>query len=325
MSDHVRRRGEPRDAHVEFETEETLSAIREALRAKGHRIREIGSARALLEERGSPSVDVVLNLQEGIWGRNREAWAPILLELYGVPFVGSDPLTLSLAMDKALAKRVFETEGIPTPPWTLADAPSLSNDRWPSVQRQLTGKLRGPWIVKPRWEGSAKGISEGSLATNMRQLRTQARKVVSAYQQDALIERFIRGREATVPIIGNGCRARALSVVERQVECGTTLGPSVFLKPGLPARRVRFRQAQGFSKKEEALCADLALAAYRALGCRDLGRVDLRISEAGEVFVLEVNPLPNLSPDDTFGLVAELLGISYADLIDQVIQCALRR
>ena len=188
---------DPVDAHVEFEPESTIEALESSIRSLGHRPRRLGSPRDLLTlvtAGGLESVDAAFNLAEGMGGRNREAWAPVLLEMAGVPTIGSDALSLSLSLDKGWANRWVEAAGV-----------RIAKQTWfKDAESALTTPLPSPFplFVKPRWEGTAKGIRASSRVEDLDALVREVKRVVEAYQQPALVEAFVSGAEYTVTLIG---------------------------------------------------------------------------------------------------------------------------
>lgn len=205
--DYVFKKGEPEDANAEFDHPDTIEVIKSAIESGGHKVVKIGSAKKLLRRISNLDVDIVFNIAEGVGGRNRESEVPILLEMAGIPFVGADGLSLGLTLDKIMAKKVLISEGIPTPPFfEISDISSID------------GVGMGyPLIVKPKHEGSSKGISEKSIVKNKRELKRQADWVIRTYKQPALVETFITGSEFTVPIIGNE-DAEALQTIQISID-----------------------------------------------------------------------------------------------------------
>ena len=300
---------------AEYDPPETVAAITRALRCAGHDVVPLGSVDALLRVLTTPAraLDLVFNIAEGAHGRCRESWVPALLETAGVPYTGSGPSALALALDKLAAKRLCEGEGIPTPRWTQVR---------PGESVRLPPSLRFPLIVKPRHEGSAMGIDAGAVVRDRKALEARVRWLASAYRQPVLIEEFIAGGEATVCLIGNDPPV-ALPVILRPLDPVTGLAWHVGASPSRdPARAV---VPITRTPELEVALQRHATAAFMLLGCRDLARVDFRISETGQPYFLEINPLPNLSPEDSFGLLGESLGIGYDGIIRRILEAALAR
>ncbi len=184
---------QPIDALEEFDSEETIDAIRRVLEDDGHEVTKLGGDRGLIDRLRKTPVDIVFNIAEGHGGRNREAHIPALLEFLGIPYTGSDPLTLSLTLDKSAAKRVLVSEGIPTP-------------RFKKVERleDLEGlTLRYPLFVKLCYEGSSKGVRLDSKVWDLPSLKEKTGWLLETYRSPVLVEEFIQGPEFTVGILGN--------------------------------------------------------------------------------------------------------------------------
>src|SRR4030043_390019 len=193
-TDYEFKENDPPDANAEFDHPSTIDVIAQAIESQGYKVKRIGNVSSLIENLDNLDVDIVFNISEGLYGRNRESQVPVLLEMKGVPFVGSDALTLSLTLDKVMAKKIFIAEKITTPKFfEIKNANSLTD----------IDHLKFPLIVKPRFEGSSKGLSDDSKVDNMEELKKQVEYITGAYKQPALVEQFIRGEEFTVAVIGN--------------------------------------------------------------------------------------------------------------------------
>ena len=218
-SDWVAGSDDPSDASAELDKPQTVDSIVKALESAGHRVVRIGHVWNLIRQLDELDVDIVFNICEGHQGRNRESQVPMLLELKGIPYVGSDALTLGVTLDKIVAKKCFIADGIPTPRYFEAnDSENL---------RKRTSKFRFPLIVKPHHEGSSKGLSRDSRVTDLSGLKRQIDLINHKYKQTALVEEFIKGTEFTVGVIGNE-NPRALPVVQISIEGKTYLGDEGF-------------------------------------------------------------------------------------------------
>jgi D-alanine-D-alanine ligase len=313
------RAGGPSDADVEYEPEETLHALEAAIRRLGHEPVRLGNPHALLAQVGKgelPALDAALSIAEGYGGRNREAWAPVLLEMAQVPALGSDALTLSLTLDKLWALDVVAAAGVPVPARALAGSRSKAeNVRLPSDF---------PLFVKPRWEGTAKGIRPSSRVADRAALAREVERIGRDYAQPALIERFLAGPEYTVTLVGND-PPRALPVLQRALDAKTRIGLHAVephaaagdgCAPCLPGQ---------LDADLEQRLGELALRAYAALACRDFARADFRLDDAGAPYFLEMNPLPTFAADGSFGILAELAGRPFEDFLADVLAGGLAR
>jgi D-alanine-D-alanine ligase len=317
------RDGDPPDAHVEFEPEATLLALEGAIRRLGHRPIRLGRPHDLLAAgaKGDLALDAALTIAEGWGSRNREAWAPVLLEMFGVPQLGSDALTLSLSLDKAWTRDVVAAAGV-----AVAEGCILRSEA-EAWQGDPPGGF--PCFVKPRWEGSSKGIGIGSRADDRPALAAAVGRVVARYGQPALVERFLEGAEYTVALVGND-PPRALPVLQRALETRSRIGlHAVERKPGECEADERAPLSHCVpGRLDAALEAELvALAqrAFAALECRDFARADFKCDGAGRPHFLEINPLPTFAPDGSFGIHAELLGRPLEALLGEAIGAGLRR
>jgi len=312
--EYVFKKNDPADANAEFDHKDTIKEIERALVRGGHTVVHIGNAHNLLKTIDKLRVDIVFNLAEGLSGRNRESQVPIVLETKGIPFVGSDGLTLGLALDKILAKKIFIAEGIPTPRFLeIKDISTLDGF-----------SLKFPLIVKPRYEGSSKGISKDSLARNAESMRKRADWVIKTYKQPALVEEFIRGQEFTVAVLGNR-NPEAMPPVQISIDGEKNLGEKFYTFGHIRSGALKYICPAEISRELRKKIKDVALKSYQALECCDFGRVDIRVDKKGTPYVLEINPLPSLSLEDIFPLVGKQLGIGYGDIINRILDYALER
>jgi D-alanine-D-alanine ligase len=308
----------PPDADAEYEPIETVEALEGAIRLAGHEPVRIGSPRELLAALGKgslPKLDAAFNIAEG-WGtRNREAWAPVLLEMAGIPALGSDALTLSTSLDKAWALDRAAAAGVPVAGYACADSAAA-----------LAGlALPGPFplFVKPRWEGTAKGITPASRVEDAAALAREVGRIVREYGQPALIEPFLPGAEYTVTVIGNA-PPRALPVLQRALEAKSGIGLHALARHA-PAGGFAHVLPGALAPALEAELAALAVRAFAALACHDFARADFRLDAAGAPRFLELNPLPTFARDGSFAILAELLGRSLEDLLAEVLVLGLAR
>ena len=305
--------GDPQDANAEFDHPDTVGVIAEAIQGYGHRVVRIGNVEQLIKALDQLRVDLVFNIAEGYRGRNREAQVPVLLEMKGIPYTGSDGLTQALTLDKVMTKKVLISEGIPTPRFFVISDP----------KDPLPDDLNFPLIVKPRYEGSSKGLTDRSVVRTTEALRAQMSWVMQTYHQPALVEEFIRGNEFTVAIVGND-PPEVLPVVRIQIDGRTELG-DLFYTFSRISEGAKYICPAGIPAGLERRLKELALRTYQAVECRDFGRVDFRVDQAGNPFVLEINPLPSLSTEDVFGILANQLGISYSEMIGKILNVAIQR
>ena len=310
-ADLLARGATPEDV-AELETPESIDAIAGALATLGHRVERIGDLTCLVAALAAGRRwDLVFNFAEGLRGLGREAQVPALLDAYAIPYTFSDPLTSALTLHKGMAKHVLRSLDLPTPDFAVV-----------ADQRDADAvDLPFPLFVKPVAEGSSKGIDERSVVGDRAELHAACFRLIARFNQPVLVETFLPGREVTVGIVGTGARARALGALEMSVH--RDAGVYGFVAKGAFHDWLEFRLADGaFAAEAERL----ALAAWRGLGCRDGGRVDIRCDASGAPHVLEVNPLPGLRPAwSDLCLLCDLKGIPYQTLIGRIVASALER
>lgn len=314
LRDDYRALGFSEEEVAEFDSVETIDALAEALQALGCEPSRVGRGQALAARLvAGERYDLVFSIAEGVTGRSREAQVPALCELFGQPYLFSDPLTLAAALDKAVAKRLVRDTGVPTAAFAVAETSAAEIANWDLF----------PAFVKPLAEGTGKGCEAGSLVKSPGELRAAVTRVIERFRQPALVERFLSGREFTVGLAGNGAEARVLGVCE------------ILLKPNA--------EANVYSLHNKELCEELvtyvraddgearlagarALAAYKALQCRDAARIDFRSEESGEPYFLEANPLAGLNPwHSDLPILAAQNGIEFVALIGMILDAGLAR
>lgn len=306
--------GMSEEESAEFDAEITIASICAALAGLGHEPIRIGHIKALTQRLAAGERwDAVFNICEGLKGYAREAQVPALLEAYGIPALFSDPLTLALTLDKGWTKRIAAAAGVPTPAFAIVEKPAdiASVD------------LPFPLFLKPVSEGSGKGVSERSRVDDAGALRGVALDLLSRFHQPVIVETYLPGREFTVGITGTGEDAAVLGVMEiRATAKGTQSGYSYENKEHWE-ERVTLHLVDD---AEARAAGEVALNAWRALRCRDGGRVDVRSDGAGRPNFIEVNPLAGLNPEHSdLCFIARFKGISYQDLIGLILASFLKR
>ena len=270
------------DETAEFDKIDTIDGIERALNDLGHETNRIGNVKALVTRLSvGDSWDLVFNIAEGVAGFGRESQVPALLEAYEIPYTFSDPLVLAVSLHKGMAKQIARTYGVPTPDFAVVedvfDVPAID--------------LAFPLFVKPVAEGTGKGITAASRVTGRGQLLRICRSLLEAYRQPVLVETYLPGVEHTVGILGTGRDARVLGVMEVRLDASAEEGAYSYLNKENYEQCVSYLPAHG-SAADAA--AEVALAAWRCLGCRDAGRVDIRADAFGKPSFIEVNPLAGL-------------------------------
>jgi len=314
-TDYPLKAGDLPDANAEFDHPQTVDLISQAIESLGHQVKRIGNVSSLLKDLEHLDVDIVFNISEGQSGRNRESQVPVILEMKNIPFVGSDGLTLALTLDKLMAKKIFLVEGIPTPEFIeVKHSHSLID----------TNHFEFPLMVKPRFEGSSRGIDSGARVGNLEELISRTNYIIDTYKQPALVEQFIKGREFTIAIVGDD-PPEVLPPVQVKIMGELYLGEKFYTFGHISSNELEYVCPASISKELEDKIKDLARRAYQAVECRDFGRVDFRVDEQDNPYVLEVNPLPCLASDDVFMLIPKVLELSYPAIIGKILQSAFKR
>jgi D-alanine-D-alanine ligase len=312
------------DIYAEWDTMETINAVRDALEER-HPVIMIEANEQAFGKFLEIGPDFVFNVAEGLHGVSREAQIPAMLDMLRIPYLGSDPLTLAVCLDKARTKEILAYHGIPTAPFSLVHSMEGFEDT----------RVRFPSIVKPLHEGSSKGIFNSCVVRDAAELESEVRNLLTTYRQPALVEEFLPGREFTVALLGNGSDLRVLPIVEIRFDAlpagmnaiysyeakwiwDTTDRPLEIYE--CPARLDPGLQEQ---------ITTMATRAYRVLNCRDWSRIDLRLDAHGRPHILEVNPLPGILPrpedNSCFPKAARVAGMTYNQLITTVLDHALAR
>jgi D-alanine-D-alanine ligase len=277
----------------------------------------LGGGRAFLKRVLAEPVDLVFNIAEG-WGtRSREAQVPAICELLRIPCTHSGSLTLAISLDKAMTKRIAAANGIPTPEFICIDAlGELDAASLPAF----------PLMVKPACEGSSMGIRNSSRCTNVVELRSRAERLFRQYGGTVIVERFLPGVEATVLVMGNGScstpvTARVVGIMEisPRSESVDEFVYSLSVKRDY-RNQVAYHVPPRVPASVISTIGQTALGAYRALACRDIARVDIRLDAAGAPSLIDVNPLPGLHPiDGDVPILCGRLGISFVGLIREIV------
>jgi D-alanine-D-alanine ligase len=312
--------GLPDDFQEELDSPATIEAIASALRRLGHEPVKLGDGRGMLERMLAGPPDLVFNIAEGLGvGRSREARVPAVLEMLGIPYTGPDPLTAAVTLDKDCARRLAQSAGVAVPRGAV-----WGPDQDLGEVRSGRRLPYGPVIVKPAWEGSSKGIRGKCVVDTPGELAAAIEALRRDHRQPVLVEEYIGGEELTVGVLGNSPPRviGTLRVVPR--------GPAERFVYSLEVkrdweRRVRYESPPRLPPGEVEAVERAALAAYRALGCRDVARVDFRLRD-GQPYFLEVNPLPGLNPESgDLVILARLAGWSYERLIGEIVRAAAQR
>lgn len=303
----------------EFDSPQTINAICRVFEDYRFKTARLGGDANIIETIRTEKPSFVFNIAEGYWGRNREGQIPAILEMMNMPYSGSDPLTLALTLDKVMAKKILHTKGILTPKFAVVK-------KWGDLMG-IANRLHYPLMVKPAWEGSSKGVYYTSVSSNGNELRKSVQKLFEKYiDQPVLVEEFIRGREITVGIHGNNPpKVLGLMEIKMKNENGDSFIYSLEVKRNW-LEKVEYIIPPRIERKLQYSISRNALAAFREFGCRDVARIDFRIDRDNQPYLIDINPLPGLTPGySDLVIMAQRLGISYSRLIYSILNSAFLR
>ncbi|HNQ86520.1 MAG TPA: D-alanine--D-alanine ligase [Deltaproteobacteria bacterium] len=315
LRDDYLREGYGHEQTAEFDRVDTIDGIDAALKSLGHGTDRIGNVRHLVRRLASGDTwDLVFNIAEGMYGVGREAQVPALLDAYRIPYTFSDPLVLALTLHKGLTKTVIRAAGIPTADFAVIEDPA-------DLQSL---DLPPPLFAKPVAEGTGKGISESSRVDTHERLSLLCTKLMHEFRQPVLVETYLPGREFTAGIVGTDNDAAVIGVMEVLFR-NHHEGEKIYSYHS----KSNYEELIDYVIPEREVvqaCSDLALAAWRALGCRDGGRVDIRMDSLDRPNFIEVNPLAGLNPvHSDLPIICRLLGIPFQDLIARILDSAMQR
>lgn len=327
----------PADRWDDLDSEETIEAIADALRAGGHRVTFLEGDITLAQTLPRVQPDICFNICEGHFGDAREAQVPAILEMLRIPYTGSRVLTLALSLDKPMTKRVLAYHNLPTPAFQVFER----------ANEPLDPDMQFPLFVKPSREGTGMGVSPDSIVRDETQLRAQLRLQFERYDQPILAERFIEGRELTVGVVGNLTEPVAWRLPEDEeaprVSRGLTFLPPMEIdldryetEAGVYTSRIKTELVHEFywmcpAPLDDASVEELnwlTAATFRVTGCQDVARVDFRldVNDENRPYILEINPLPGLNPEySDLCIEARAAGWSYEELVNRILDEALAR
>lgn len=299
---------------AELDSLVTVEAIRKALVSQGHTVELVGNLVSLVRILAAGgSFDLVFNIAEGVRGLGREAQVPALLDAWDIPYTFSGPEILALTLHKGWTNAVVRAHGVPTADfWIVSDLEIVEEIDLPY-----------PLFVKPVAEGSSKGVSDRSLVRGRKELREICAHILSTFDQPALVETYLPGREFTVGLLGSGRTGRVLGVMEVLPTGDGDRGAYTYANKQDWRERVSYRVV---GDRQALQAADVALAAWQALGCLDAGRIDVRLDGQGRARFIEVNPLAGLNPESSdLPILCQHIGLEYDMLIAQIVESAMDR
>ena len=307
---------------VEDDLMQVGKLVHQALINKGHNVRFFDVNEKTFEELRKSDIDIAFNVCERFNGSSfHEPNVAAMLELLNIPYTGSGPLALALCMNKPRVKEIMTHHGIPTPRWQV----------FYSRNKKLREDMKFPLIVKPAQMDNSIGIDNNAIVHDEKELQSKVGYINRTYNQPALVEEYIPGRDLDVGVVGNGFNSKVLPIAEVNYN---GLSPGINKIFSYEAKWDRqcelynvtsYRFDIDIPKSVEARIKRIALDLYRVLDLRDYGRVDIRLSEDNVPYVLEMNPNPGISCDCSTPAAAESLGISYDDMIQLILENALDR
>ncbi len=312
------------DTYAEWDSEATIHAVKAALEER-HSVAMIEATEDAPQRLLKVQPDIVFNIAEGLRGPSREAQIPAVLEMLGIPYTGSDPVTLGICLDKARAKEILSFYKIPTPAFHIIA--SLEDLERTSVEF--------PYVVKPLHEGSSKGIVNSSIVRSRTELSEQVGRILSDYAEPALVEKFLPGKEFTAALLGNEPSVQVFPIVEIRLD---KLPKGVNPLYSYEAKWVWDQSDHPIEMYDcparidadlERRIKETCLNVFHVLRCRDWTRIDLRLDENGIPNVMELNPLPGIlpNPDDhsCYPMAARKAGYSYSAMLNAVLDAAILR
>jgi D-alanine-D-alanine ligase len=319
--------GAPDDLHEEFDSPVTVNAIAEVFRSLGHTVVEVGDGRSFLEAALRDPPDLVFNFAEGAGvSRSRESRVPAVCEMLGIPYSGSDPLALAVALDKDMTRRLAESLGVTVPKGiTLAPPPGEYDGdfaEFPPVLEEAGLPL--PVIAKPTCEGSSKGIRNRCLIKTAAEFGPTVVELWKNYAQPVLVEEYIAGDEVTIGLVGND-PPQSIGIMQMiPKKSPADFVYSLEVKRNWHDAVEYVAPARIPPEVAHAVEAD-AMAIFAGLGCRDLARADFRVRD-GVPYFLEINPLPGLNPESSDLLyLAYRMGLTYPQLLTMILDATLTR
>lgn len=317
------------DTYLEWDEPATIEAIKNAL-SRENKVIPIEANESLWGKlnKYKKDIDIIFNIAEGVSGPWREAIVPVIAEGLGIPYIGSDPAIMILCLDKQRTKQILAFYRIRFPSFKVFnEVPELANND--------LSPLELPLIIKPLWEGSSKGIRNSSLVIGVKECQNEVARIIQVYKQPALVEEFIPGREFTVGILGNGEDLFVLPIVELNFPSLPPGSSSIYSYEAkwvwdIPEKPLDiFHCPAELNPELEDKIKKIALEAYKALGCRDWCRIDIRLDKEDNPYILELNPIPGIIPNpcnnSCLPKAAYTLGWDYTRLINTVLETACKR
>lgn len=303
---------------AEFDKKETIDGIAEVLTKLGYEVDKIGHIYNLTKKLSEGKRwDLVFNIAEGFYGFGRESQIPALLDAYKIHYTASEPLILALTLHKEMTKHIVRNFGFKTADFYLVE------------KEEDTEKvnIQFPLFVKPVAEGTGKGVNGKSVVYTKDELKEKCNEIIFKFNQGALVEEFLTGREFTVGIIGTENEAKVIAIMEIIVKKDTHEQIYSYDNKENYETIMEYKYNDEIEDRDLVeKCKRLALGVHKTLKCKDVSRVDIKVDKNGEPNFLEINPLPGLNPlHSDLCLMAYHSGLSYFDLIKSIVDSSLKR
>ncbi|MFH1846873.1 MAG: ATP-grasp domain-containing protein [Candidatus Omnitrophota bacterium] len=309
------------DSSEEYDDPETIESLASEIQRYGYRVLRFQHDNDLTKKLLSEQPDFILNIAEGKGNtRARESQVPCILESLRIPYSGSDPVILGITLDKYLTNLVLKSAGIPVP-----QAYSISSEKDLNLLPDIFEEYNR-FIIKPRWDGSSKGIFSDSLVSDRARLEKQVRHILETCGQPAIIEEFLENDEITVGVLGN--KEPKIIGMMRISPSLKTEKPFIYCVDNKRTWRetVKYEPDTVLPRETKLLVENYALKAFHALELRDISRIDFRLGKDNIPRIIDVNPLPGLSPDySDLPIMYRLSGKSYSSLIRAILYTSFER
>lgn len=304
-------RGYSMEDTAEFDKQETVDALDGALRKMGFATEQVGNAFQVIDALAAGKRwDLVFNIAEGLYGDGRESVVPAILDQYKIPYVFSGPVILGVSLNKYLTRLIVSSAGVPVSPGMLIS----------TMEDIKKCSLTYPLFIKPVSEGTGKGITEKSLLKNSSELKEMAQWILTRFNQPALVEEYLPGREFTVGVIGTGEESVAIGGME--IICRDNLPYSVEFKENYQEFCKYVPMNNDFAEESKIVAVNV----WKAIGGVDGGRVDVKADRNGKICFLEVNPLAGLHPvHSDLPILSRMAGIEYQQLLEMIMKASLKR
>jgi len=304
-------RGYSMEDTAEFDKQDTVDAIDSAIKRMGFETEPVGNCFQLIEALSAGKRwDLVFNIAEGLYGDGRESVVPAILDQYKIPYIFSGPVVLGVSLNKYLTRLIVSSAGVPVSPGMIISGLT-------DVDKC---NLEYPLFIKPVSEGTGKGITEKNLLNSRKELEEMTEYLLTRFDQPALVEEYLPGREFTVGVVGSGDETIAIGGME--IECRDNLPYSVEFKENYQI----FCKYNPMDEELAAECKSVALRVWKAIGGVDAGRVDVKADRNGRICFMEVNPLAGLHPvHSDLPILSNMVGINYQALIEMIMKSAIKR